>query len=35
MAGDDVPGKFYDWEQHIAEEGYLLLAARIRDGVAK
>lgn len=29
---EDVPtGKFYDWEQHIAEEGYLLLAARIRN----
>ena len=31
LAGDDAPGKFYDWEQHLAEEGFLLLAARIRN----
>ena len=32
LSEDDTPtGKFYDWEQHIAEEGYLLLAARIRS----
>jgi midasin len=23
-------GQFYDWEQHIAEEGFLLIAARVR-----
>ena len=27
----NAPGKFYDWEQHIAEEGFLLLAAKIRN----
>ena len=31
LAGEQAPGKFYDWEQHIAEEGFLLLAARIRN----
>ena len=25
------PGQFYDWEQHIAEEGFLLIAARVRQ----
>ena len=24
-------GQFYDWEQHIAEEGFLLIAARVRQ----
>ena len=35
LAQDTPPGKFYDWEQHIAEEGYLLLAARIRHSQYK
>ncbi|GIY25819.1 midasin [Caerostris darwini] len=26
----DPPAKFYDWDQHLAEEGYLLLAGRVR-----
>ena len=30
LAGD-TPGRYYDWEQHIAEEGFLLLAGRIRN----
>ena len=25
------PGQLYDWEQHIAEEGFLLIAARVRQ----
>ena len=33
--GDAGPGgdaaKFFDWEQYMAEEGFLVLAARIRD----
>lgn len=24
-------GRFYDWEQHIADEGYLVLAGRVRN----
>ena len=24
-------GKFYDWEQHLADEGFLLLAGRVRN----
>jgi hypothetical protein len=24
-------GQFYDWEQHLAEEGYLLIGARLRQ----
>ncbi|PZC77928.1 hypothetical protein B5X24_HaOG202809 [Helicoverpa armigera] len=25
------PGTFYDWEQHIADEGYLILAGKVRQ----
>ena len=27
---DVESGDFYDWEQHLAEDGYLLLAGRVR-----
>lgn len=27
---DNSTGKFYDWDQHIADEGYLVLAGRVR-----
>ncbi len=27
----DDDGSFYDWDQHVAEEGYLVLASRCRD----
>lgn len=23
--------KFYDWDQHLADEGFLVLAARVRE----
>jgi midasin len=26
----DTAGKFYDWSQHLADEGYLVLAAKVR-----
>ena len=26
----DRPGSFYDWDQHLADEGYLVLAGRVR-----
>lgn len=29
LAGEKE-GKFYDWDQHIADEGYLVLAGRVR-----
>lgn len=25
-----VSGKYYDWDQHLADEGYLVLAGRVR-----
>ena len=32
LAEVKVPaGQFYDWEQHLAEEGFLLIAARVRQ----
>lgn len=27
---DDMDGKLYDWRQHLADEGYLVLAAKVR-----
>ena len=26
----EASGKFYDWDQHLADEGYLVLAGRVR-----
>lgn len=28
---DSSVGKYYDWEQHIADEGYLVLAGKVRQ----
>ncbi|XP_077284299.1 midasin [Arctopsyche grandis] len=28
---DTLLGKYYDWDQHIADEGYLVLAGRVRN----
>jgi len=30
---DQPPAGFYDWDQHLAEEGYLVLAPRVRNMV--
>ncbi|KAF6211669.1 hypothetical protein GE061_012182 [Apolygus lucorum] len=30
LAQSSDPGKYYDWDQHIADEGYLVLAGRVR-----
>ncbi len=30
-APEQEPGKFYDWDRHVAEEGYLVLAGRCRE----
>ncbi|KAK9498536.1 hypothetical protein O3M35_003147 [Rhynocoris fuscipes] len=30
LANQPVSGKYYDWDQHIADEGYLVLAGRVR-----
>lgn len=30
LANNDESGTFYDWDQHLADEGYLVLAGRVR-----
>ncbi|BET00740.1 ATPase family associated with various cellular activities (AAA) [Nesidiocoris tenuis] len=30
LAQSSDPGRYYDWDQHIADEGYLVLAGRVR-----
>ena len=30
LATVEASGKFYDWNQHLADEGYLVLAGRVR-----
>jgi len=30
LATVEPSGKYYDWDQHLADEGYLVLAGRVR-----
>ena len=30
QAPQNTPGVYYDWDQHLADEGYLILAGRVR-----
>ena len=30
LATVEASGKFYDWDQHLADEGYFVLAGRVR-----
>lgn len=32
---ENSPGKLYDWDQHLADEGYLVLAGRVRKSEEK
>lgn len=31
LASKEMEDKFYDWDQHIADEGYLILAGKVRQ----